>query len=127
METLAWILLWILLIPGGLILWAWWGQRGLTQYLSEREVRPVATKLPDYERENWDEQYDNLLQATCEHEFNWTAIRWWQCVLCNYQKPWVWKEGCLCLHKDMVVYHRHGNCPFHGRPNLLRGPDSTKL
>lgn len=136
METLAWILLWLLVMGGSWTIYTTLGRRALSQHLSE----PAPLKVPDTEKEDqqgWQKQYETLLQGSCTHRFEALSLRWWQCVECNYQQPWYWQEGCLCYFEEdralceaeswKHVTHRHGNCPFHGRPNLLSGEGPTKL
>lgn len=143
-----WNWLWVLAFPamliGGWLIITRMGRTALSRYLSEKE-EPVETdpwgtwkklaaetrKRKEAEKAEWQKSFRELLRATCTHEYDDQEYKqgWWRCVLCGYQKPWEWGEGCSCgfqedktltdVHSRKVLFHRSGNCCLHGMPRLI--------
>ena len=131
-----WIIAFFVMMFGGWKLFTDMGRRALSRHLSEQTpaVDPWADfkrlaaetrKRKKAERDDWSKQFQTLLRATCTHEYDDQEYKegWWRCVLCGYQKPWVWEEGCSCNFRMVMgnreVYHRSGNCCLHGMPRLI--------
>lgn len=144
METLAWLLLWVMVFGGGYWAFLKAGKTALTRHLSEqtpvpedewatwKRIAAESRKRKDQDKAEWTREFQEIIQKTCKHDYAPDDLRrekWWTCVLCGYDKPWSYEEGCKCITTedwaltDMKprkgLYHRNGNCPVHGRPRLI--------
>jgi hypothetical protein len=141
-KTMETLLIWLLIFGG----WYWAflkvGKRAVTRQLSKQEE---ADPWADFKRlasevrtrkakelAEWEADFKAIIRRTCTHDFQDEDLqreKWWVCVVCDYEKPWAYEEGCNCITTEdwaltdmkprKVLYHRNGNCPVHGKPRLI--------
>lgn len=70
----------------------------------------------------WLAEYKAILQKGCDHLYH--QQHWYTCMLCGYEEPWEYVEGCSCRYEELhtlcyarPTYHlviRQSFCKIHG-------------
>jgi len=93
----------------------------------------------------WLAEYKAILQVGCDHLYH--HQHWYTCMLCGYEEPWEYVEGCKCRYEELhtlatarptyALIKRQSFCKVHGtdfkafpisdRKRGPYGPDSDSL
>lgn len=91
-----------------------------------KETKATLDKARVKEHEEWQSDFNRIVQATCEHSYPATSQNptYFTCWKCEQEEPWEYHEGCTCIYDTMttltspfpeyLVTHRSGNCKWHG-------------
>lgn len=140
METLAWLLLWVMVFGGGYWAFLKVGKRALTRHLSEQTPAPdpkpllaEARSLKEAEKAQWMKEFLEILQRTCTgHEYEDGTWDWYKCIHCEHEQEWRYDGSCSCstvyqktltdASFDHVLLARSPYCKIHGRETYLKTP-----
>lgn len=133
METLAWLLLWVMVFGGGYWAFLKAGKTALTRHLSKQTPEPdpktllaEARRLKEAEHTRWQSEFQAILRKTCKHRYNGNEWKdWWKCLDCGYEQEWEYSGSCSCriaydraltdAKHDYVLMERSRSCTIHGR------------
>lgn len=102
-------------------------QKALLPKKKRKAVEPVKVKtLYEVHKEDhrlWLAEYRAIFQKNCDHLYH--DQKWATCMLCGYEEPWHYEEGCGCtyaetskltdLHPTYALINRASWCKVHGR------------
>lgn len=144
METLAWLLLWVMVFGGGYWAFLRMGKTALTRHLSEQTPVPdpktllaEARRLKEAEKAQWMKEFQEILRKTCKHRYNGNQWKdWWKCLDCGYEQEWEYSGGCACrsaLDRVLtdatgthVLLERSRACTIHGRTIVVEAAKETE-
>jgi hypothetical protein len=124
-------IIWFIVIAGltlgsvGFVKHPWFQQKLLVKKPAPAAVAVPVKTLKQVHAEDhafWSAEYKAILQKGCDHLYH--HQRWYTCMICGYEEPWVYEEGCSCRKEEVhtlcdarPTYHlviRQSFCTIHG-------------
>jgi hypothetical protein len=75
------------------------------------------------EHKGWLDEAMAILQQHCQPHY-YHHQKWYTCMNCGYEEPWVWEPDCVCRHEIVdtvagplgrVLIERYSWCKVHGK------------
>jgi len=144
MEFIFWFIVIAILTLGsvGFVRHPWFQEKLLPKKTTPATPAKTLKQVHEEDHAYWLAEYKAIFQKDCDHLYHHQT--WYTCMLCGYEEPWVYEEGCGCRYEEVsaltdkhpqyALIKRESWCKVHGidfkyfpisaRKHGLYGPQS---